>query len=144
MEHHINISLVLNPLFNSSMCCQLLVLSLSPQHHLAIDSLFVFLFWLQQYHASKKWFYFFLFVFWHTSIPPSCRMQCYRHYLFVYIFFICFTLFKSITPSHKPDISNSFRMIFIKIVIKFNIIILREENKFGRKECGIKDFKSDC
>ena len=53
-EHYINISLVLNLLFNSSMCCQLLVLFLSPQHHLAIDSLLVFLFWLHQYHASKK------------------------------------------------------------------------------------------
>ena len=36
-EHHINLLLILNPRFNSSICCQLLVLSIRPQHHLETD-----------------------------------------------------------------------------------------------------------
>ena len=38
-EHHINLSLVFNPLFISSICCQSLVLFIRPKRHLVIDCL---------------------------------------------------------------------------------------------------------
>ena len=43
--------------------------------------------------------------------------------LFAYALFISFTLFMPIIPSHKSDMNNSCRIIFIKInIIKVNII----------------------
>ena len=46
-EHHSNLPLVLDPCFNSSICCQLLVLSVRSQHRLEIDRLQAYLFWLK-------------------------------------------------------------------------------------------------
>ena len=53
---------------------------------------------------SKIWFYSFFLIFWYAPIPPSCWMPCYMHQSFAYIFFTCFALFTSITPSHKLDV----------------------------------------
>ena len=39
MEHYVRLPLILNPHFNSSMSCKLLVLSIKLQHHLKIDNL---------------------------------------------------------------------------------------------------------
>ena len=70
-EHHINLSLVFNPLFISSICCQSLVLFVTSN--------------LILFFISKKWFYFFRFIFWHTSIPLSSWIPClFLFYMLIY------------------------------------------------------------
>ena len=48
---------------------------------------------------------------------------CHATGINAYIFFKCFALLKPITLGHKPNMNNSFRVIFIKFfTIKANII----------------------
>ena len=49
--------------------------------------------------------------------------------IFAYFFFKCFALFQSIMPSHKFEMSNNFRIIFIRTSItKVNIIKIFTKN----------------
>ena len=69
---------------------------------------------------NKRWIYFFKSYFW---------MPCYRPQFFAYTLSKYFVLFKFIAPSHKSDMSNSVRIMFIKIsIVKVNIIKIYTKN----------------
>ena len=115
-EHYINLSLVLNPLCNSFMCCQLLVLSIRPQYNLVIDSVLMYLFWLKQYqkfyatfHQSKM--VLFLFFLYSGTHQLHDLVEC--HAASIISLFNspkCFKLFIFITPTHKSN------MIHVRLV----------------------------
>ena len=69
---------------------------------------------------SKNRLYFFFLIFWHAKIPPSVLLVLILHAYF----FKCFMFFKFIMPSQKSDANDSIRIIFIKIIIKINIIMI--------------------
>ena len=85
--------------------------------------------------TSKNRFYFFFLIFWYAPIPPFCwnsiqlevelleQLELEVLICCLYFSFTCFALFISATPSHKYNMNNSFRIMFVKIYfIKANII----------------------
>ena len=69
---------------------------------------------------SKNWLYFFFLIFWYARIPPCFRIPHCWHYFFTFL--KCFAFFKFNMSSQKSDKNNSIRVIFMKIIIKINII----------------------
>ena len=76
---------------------------------------------------SKNRFYFFFLIFWHAKIHHllGCHAIVINSSL---IFFKGFPFFKFNIPKKKSDKDNSFRIIFIKIIIKINIIKIYVKN----------------
>ena len=61
----------------------------------------------------------FFFIFRHTPIPLSWWIPCYRHLLFVDLFFLCFALFIFVIPSKYINSISIFKVIeHISILMK--------------------------
>ena len=67
---------------------------------------------------NKHWIYFFFFIFWHAPTPPSIGMPCYRSSLNS---FLSSSRFSNLIYQTK-------RIIFIKFIIKINIIKVYVKN----------------
>ena len=56
--------------------------------------------------------------------------------------FKCFVFFKFTMPSQKSDKNNSIKIIFIKIVVKFNIIKIYTKGRSRFSEFELRDWRS--
>ena len=66
----------------------------------------------------------FLFsILWHAPILTFCWIPCYGYDVLAYFIFTCLELLLSITPSHKSNMNNSFRIIFIKVITIKEVIL---------------------
>ena len=92
---------------------------------------------------SKNWFYFFF-----PIIPffASSYMQKFHHLIwchatdinFSLIIFLILCIFQFEMPSRKSDKNSSIRIIFIKIIMKINVIkIYIENNRFITRKYDI-------
>ena len=111
-EYHINLSPVLNPLFNKNACFQLLVLSIRLHHHLVTNALKAYLFWLKQYQQLYLCIYLFCPLP-HTN--PTILLDA-----------LLFTYFR--VPSSGSLSSVSIKILvssnFLMAIISINFLIL--------------------
>ena len=87
---------------------------------------------------NNHWIYFFFLIFL-TCTNPTIHWDATPQALILHLYFFkCFVFFKFNVPNQKSDMINSTRIIFVKIIIKINIIRIYIKNThFISVKCNI-------